>query len=176
MLTCTKCPLHKTRHGIVKGRGVIPADFLFIGEAPGVSEDVLGQAFIGPAGKLLDEMILEAHFPSDAKIFFTNTILCRPCDSVSGPNREPTKEEVLACTENVRAIIKEANPECVILVGDFAKQYYGRMFPDSVKITHPSALLKAGGKRAPGYRGNILKLLHLNLLNNVQAPVEGFGA
>jgi len=59
-LNCTNCQLHKTRKQVVVGRGTIPADILFIGEAPGISEDTIGLAFIGEGGKLLDYMIQEA--------------------------------------------------------------------------------------------------------------------
>ena len=42
---------------IVLGKGKLPCDVLFIGEAPGASEDVLGRPFVGPAGKVLDLII-----------------------------------------------------------------------------------------------------------------------
>jgi DNA polymerase len=156
-INCQKCKLAKTRHKIVVGRGDSPATILFIGEAPGISEDILGQAFIGEAGKFLDAMIKEAGFDS-IPAYFTNTILCRPCDARGGKNREPNNEEILTCMNNIIVIIKKVMPEYVVLVGDYAQRYYGKMFKDAVKITHPSALLKNGGKRAQGYRENIRKL------------------
>lgn len=160
-MNCSKCNLAKTRHTIVIGRGVSPAEILFIGEAPGLSEDILGQAFIGEAGKFLDEMRKEADI-FEIPTYFTNTILCRPCDSKAGKNREPNNDEILACMNNIISIIRKVMPEHVILVGDFAQRYYGKMFKDSVKITHPIALLKNGGKRAQGYRENIRKLQELS--------------
>lgn len=57
---CRRCCLCDGRKTVVLARGKIPCDVLFIGEAPGDSENVLGQPFIGPAGKLLDEIIREA--------------------------------------------------------------------------------------------------------------------
>jgi uracil-DNA glycosylase len=57
---CTRCPLHTVRSNVVLARGSIPCDILFVGEAPGRSEDALGKPFVGPAGILLDEMIEDA--------------------------------------------------------------------------------------------------------------------
>ena len=152
-MNCAKCKLSETRHTLVKGRGSIPAEILFLGEAPGISEDMLGQAFIGEAGKFLDSMIKEAGIDL-MECYFTNTVLCRPCDSKAGKNREPKNEEILACMGNVILITRQVMPQYVVLVGDYAQKYYGKMFKDAIKITHPSALLKNGGKRTQGYREN----------------------
>lgn len=54
---CTACSLSVQRSRVVLYRGQVPCDVLFVGEAPGESEDVVGTPFIGPAGKLLDAMI-----------------------------------------------------------------------------------------------------------------------
>src|SRR5688572_27705229 len=45
---------------VVLARGDLPCDVLFIGEAPGDSEDVTGNPFTGPAGSLLDDIITQA--------------------------------------------------------------------------------------------------------------------
>lgn len=57
---CDLCPLHKQRNRICIARGTVPCDVLFVGEAPGPSEDAIGQPFVGPAGKLLDQIIERA--------------------------------------------------------------------------------------------------------------------
>jgi uracil-DNA glycosylase len=54
---CQQCELHRVRHKVVLARGRVPCDVLFIGEAPGASEDVLGLPFVGPAGHMLDYII-----------------------------------------------------------------------------------------------------------------------
>ena len=61
--SCTACKLCETRKKVVMYRGDVPCDILFIGEAPGPSEDVIGQPFIGPAGHLLDRIIDKAIQP-----------------------------------------------------------------------------------------------------------------
>jgi uracil-DNA glycosylase len=57
---CTACPLHIGRKQVVFARGKIPCDILFVGEAPGKSEDMHGQPFYGPAGQLLDDIVENA--------------------------------------------------------------------------------------------------------------------
>lgn len=54
---CQRCPLAQQRSNIVLARGTVPCDVLFIGEAPGASEDALGLPFVGPAGHLLNQII-----------------------------------------------------------------------------------------------------------------------
>ena len=50
---CTRCPLHETRTQVVFGAGNADADLMFVGEAPGATEDQEGIPFVGRAGKLL---------------------------------------------------------------------------------------------------------------------------
>ena len=54
---CTRCGLCETRHNVVFGVGNEDADIMFVGEGPGEQEDLKGQPFVGPAGKLLDDML-----------------------------------------------------------------------------------------------------------------------
>ena len=64
---CRDCYLCETRNRIVFARGTIPADVLFLGEAPGESENVTGVPFDGPAGNLLDAIIGRS-VPKEVKI------------------------------------------------------------------------------------------------------------
>lgn len=57
---CQRCRLCEGRTNVVLARGRVPCDVLFIGEAPGVSEDILNKPFVGPAGKLLDSIVEKA--------------------------------------------------------------------------------------------------------------------
>jgi len=148
-MQCTSCQLAKYRSKIVIGRGdPLSAKYLFLGEAPGMSENVLGEAFIGESGKLLDIMITKAGILL-LDCFFTNTVLCRPCDSRDGKNREPKKEEVFACLQNVQKIINSMlHLEIVFFAGRVGERYYASRLKGtrSVYIAHPSSILKYGGK------------------------------
>ena len=156
--TCQRCRLSAVRRHVVEGRGVKPADILFIGEAPGTSEDLLGEAFVGASGKLLDQMIEHAGL-TDVPTYFTNTVLCRPADGRGASSREPREDEVLACRDNVLKIVLDCQPLVIILVGDIAEKYFSKTFEVTVvKIQHPSFLLRQGGVRSPYYMANVKKL------------------
>ena len=103
---CTKCLIGKMAHKHVFYRGDVPCDLLLIGEAPGKTEDAVGQPFVGKSGKLLDEWLIEvrlilaelnlvagsSHQPLP-KFAITNTVCCRPMDRRGGPNRPPSLQE-----------------------------------------------------------------------------------
>jgi len=165
---CPGCELkiHKTRRNSkqVIGRGDIPSDLLFIGEAPGKTEDMLGEPFVGPSGNLLETMIKEASFAAGVQrhlnYFITNTVLCRPWiwdeeDELCGQNRKPSEDEVLACMPNVIEIARVVRPSLVIFVGKVSEQYYKREFPESISINHPAFHLRFGGKSSPYYRTDV---------------------
>ena len=57
ILGCTRCPLHTSRTKAVPGEGPLNASVMFVGEAPGRSEDLEGRPFVGSAGKLLDSLL-----------------------------------------------------------------------------------------------------------------------
>lgn len=164
--TCTQCDLWKYRHQVVVGRGSLPADVVIIGEGPGMSEDVLGKAFIGVSGKLLDVMLAEALLTQtvvgrwlqrDLEFFFTNTILCRPCNSKDGANRQPWKGEIDACRDNVLRIIRSAQPRYIVYAGDVAARTMRRYFKDvpTVKIYHPAHVARQGGRGTTRYQHNV---------------------
>jgi DNA polymerase len=124
---------------------------LVIGEAPGKSEDVLGQAFIGDAGKLMDTMLQTVGIEN---CYFTNTILCRPCDSRDGENREPLPAEVFLCLNNVQKIINDLKYiKGIIFAGSIAKRYFATRLKGlpHCYILHPYFLLRTGGKASPHY-------------------------
>ena len=54
---CRRCGLGETRHHLVFGDGAENARIMLIGEGPGEQEDLQGLPFVGPAGKLLDDML-----------------------------------------------------------------------------------------------------------------------
>src|SRR5947208_8486097 len=75
---CTRCPeLAATRKTVVFGAGNADADLMFVGEAPGASEDEQGVPFVGRAGKLLTQLLEEIGL-SREEVFIANTLKCRP--------------------------------------------------------------------------------------------------
>jgi uracil-DNA glycosylase len=73
---CTRCPeLAATRKTVVFGAGNANADLMFIGEAPGASEDEQGVPFVGRAGKLLERLLVEIGLQR-TDVFIANTLKC----------------------------------------------------------------------------------------------------
>lgn len=146
---CQLCSYCETRRNVVLVRGKLPCDVLFIGEAPGPSEDALGKPFIGPAGKLLDEMIADS-FHSEVRLAFTNLVACIPKNGESGKKfDEPSKEAIAACSDRLSEIIEIAQPSAIVCVGKLSTKYLMDN-PESyplinswVEIIHPAAILRA---------------------------------
>ena len=74
---CRRCGLGETRHHLVFGDGAENARIMLIGEGPGEQEDLQGLPFVGPAGKLLDDM-LEIIYLDRTKVYIANIVKCRP--------------------------------------------------------------------------------------------------
>lgn len=155
-LRCRKCGLADFRKNVVLGRGVLPAEVLFIGEAPGKNEDLLGEAFIGASGRILNQAIEKSRELvglEEAPLFYiTNVCGCRPTDNLGGDNRQPTQSEALACWDRLRATYLAANPQRVIFLGKVAERYCKRAWPDGLSLVHPAYLLRTGGARGPNFR------------------------
>ncbi len=111
---CTRCDLCKTRTNAVPGKGSENAKIIFVGEAPGRSEDARGEPFVGPAGRILDEALSSAGISRDS-VYITNTTKCRPPS-----NRVPTVQERAACSDYLQAEIRIIAPEIVCIMGNTA--------------------------------------------------------
>ena len=70
---CTRCPLHENATQVVFGEGPADADLMFVGEQPGDNEDLAGKPFIGPAGRLFDEIAGRAGVDR-SKTYVTNAV------------------------------------------------------------------------------------------------------
>ena len=108
---CTLCKLSECRTNAVPGEGNSFAKIMFIGEAPGRSEDEQGRPFVGAAGKLLTEALQEAGL-SREDVFITNVVKCRPPN-----NRVPLEEERSACRPYLERQIKLINPRIICILG-----------------------------------------------------------
>lgn len=147
---CTACPLCRQRTNIVLARGKVPCDVLFVGEAPGASEDALGLPFVGPAGDMLDQ-IIERSLPSDTRYAMTNLVACFPSEAKARGDNEPEHEEIVACRPRLVEFIRLAAPKLVVCVGALAWNYvehnaYGMVIGAEkaavIQIVHPAAILR----------------------------------
>ncbi|MGH7466355.1 MAG: uracil-DNA glycosylase [Longimicrobiales bacterium] len=113
---CVRCRLHETRRTVVFGEGDPNAEVMVVGEAPGQEEDRTGKPFVGPAGKLLDLLLLTAGFPR-RDVYICNVLKCRPPN-----NRNPLPDEVAHCSDYLLGQINSVAPRALIAVGKFAIQ------------------------------------------------------
>jgi len=111
---CLRCGLCSTRTNAVPGSGDVAAEIMFVGEAPGRREDMLGEPFVGAAGTRLSGALERAGL-SRSKVYITNVVKCRPPD-----NRVPTAAEREACSEYLRREIAAIRPRIICILGNTA--------------------------------------------------------
>jgi len=155
-LQCTKCKLCSGRQNVVFGVGNREADIMFIGEGPGEQEDIQGEPFVGPAGKLLDDMLSIIDLDR-SKVYIANIVKCRPPH-----NRDPQDDEQDACIDYLRQQVLLIKPKVIVCLGRIAARKiidpehritrdHGTWINEKgVWITalyHPSALLRNLSKR-----------------------------
>jgi uracil-DNA glycosylase family 4 len=117
---CVRCPLHQGRTKVVFGAGNANADLMFVGEAPGMHEDLQGLPFVGRAGKLLDQLLGEVGLER-RDVFITNVLLCRPPG-----NRDPQADEIDTCKPYLDRKIELIEPKVICTLGNFATKLITR--------------------------------------------------
>ena len=154
---CNKCGLCSTRTNVVFGVGNRETDILFVGEGPGEQEDLQGEPFVGPAGKLLDEMLCIIDLDRKKNCYIANIVKCRPPQ-----NRDPEPQEQDACIGYLRNQVALIKPKIIVCLGRIAAM---KLIREDYRITrehgqwtqktgvwmtavyHPSALLRDVSKR-----------------------------
>ena len=154
---CERCELCRSRTNPVFGVGNRTADIMFVGEGPGEQEDLQGIPFVGPAGKLLDEMLCIIDLDRNRNCYIGNIVKCRPPQ-----NRDPREEEQDACIGYLRNQVALIQPKIIVCLGRIAAK---RLIHPEYRITrehgqwankngiwmtaiyHPSALLRDVEKR-----------------------------
>lgn len=111
---CEKCPLYKNATNSVPGEGNPNAEIVFVGEGPGMTEDLQGRPFVGQAGKLLNELLQSIKLPRQ-EVFIGNIIKHRPPE-----NRDPMPEEIKACEPFLDEQIKVISPKIIVTLGRFS--------------------------------------------------------
>jgi uracil-DNA glycosylase len=138
---CQKCPLAQQRSNIVLARGTLPCDVVFVGEAPGSSEDALGLPFRGPAGNLLDQ-IIERAMP-DITYAMTNLVCCYPREAKAEGINEPRLDEIKECRPRLTEFINIAQPKLIVCVGRLATEHVDhRDGVHCIDIDHPAHILR----------------------------------
>ena len=117
VVACQKCSLYKTRILPVIGQGSHDAKIMFIGEAPGASEDKTGVPFCGRAGNVLDELLASAGIKRE-DVYIANILKCRPPS-----NRNPEGKEIEACVAHLEKQIEIIKAKMLCLLGNYATGY-----------------------------------------------------
>ena len=118
VLACTKCEhLVQSRTQVVFGVGNPDAEVMFVGEAPGADEDLVGEPFVGKAGQLLTKMIETMGFRR-ADVYIANILKCRPNTPPGEPgNRKPTPAEMNVCKPYLLQQIEIIQPKVIVALG-----------------------------------------------------------
>jgi DNA polymerase len=113
---CDRCKLSTGRKHLVFGEGNPHARLVFVGEAPGMEEDLTGKPFVGQAGKLLTDIIKAMGLTRD-EVYICNIVKCHP-----PRNRDPEPDEITTCLPFLRAQISLIQPEVICTLGRISAQ------------------------------------------------------
>jgi len=139
---CTRCPeLAATRKSVVFGAGNADADLMFVGEAPGASEDEQGLPFVGRAGKLLSQLLQEIGLDRE-QTFVCNVLKCRPPG-----NRDPQPIEIENCREYLLHQVELIEPSVICSLGNFSTKLL-RGDPTGITRLHGQPEIIELGRRA----------------------------
>ena len=157
---CKACPLWENATQTVFGEGAADADVVFVGEQPGDREDLEGAPFVGPAGKLFDEALVEARIDR-SQVYVTNVVKhfkWKP-QGKRRIHQKPNWREIAACRPWLDAELAILKPRVLVCLGATAAQaLLGRDFrvsrqrgelvdsplaPKAIATVHPSSILRA---------------------------------
>jgi uracil-DNA glycosylase len=169
---CRGCELYRDATQAVMGEGPLEARLMVLGEQPGDKEDLAGEPFVGPAGRLLDEALGQAGI-DPASVFRTNVVKHFRFSGTRGKQRihkSPSRLHVSACGPWLVAELSLVRPRGVVLLGGTAgKALFGSTYrvgerrgrlvdrPEAFEVTHrpdwvlptthPSAVLRSRTRR-----------------------------
>ena len=160
--SCRACRLWENATQTVFGKSETRANprLLFVGEQPGDREDIIGEPFVGPAGRLLDEALDDAGI--DRRTAYLTNVVKHFSFELRGKRRihkKPKSDEIRACRPWLEAEISALKPELVVCLGATAAQaVIGPSFrvtrsrgtlvsspiaPRVMATVHPSSILRA---------------------------------
>ena len=161
---CTRCGLSAGRQQVVISRGDRQARLMLIGEAPGATEDALGEPFVGRSGQLLDQLLAEAGLDRHRDVYLCNMVKCRPPD-----NRKPLAGELVSCRPWLEQQIAWVDPPLIGLLG--ATALAGVLGVKSAMTQLRGQWLAGEGPLLGGRL--LMPLFHPSYLLRNPSPVEG---
>ena len=164
---CTNCQLYRKATQTVFGEGSTRAKLMLVGEQPGDQEDRAGAPFVGPAGRLLDEVLEEAGI--ERKLVYVTNAVKHFKWKARGKRRihdKPSWSEIAACRPWLEGELQAVQPRVLVPLGVSAaqallerrsvtlKSLRGKpiegtgLAPFVVVTYHPSAALRAPDEQA----------------------------
>lgn len=122
MQQMTDDPLYATGSKLVIYRGNPAARLMIVGEAPGPQEDKQGKPFVGPSGKLLDQILASVQLQSERDVFITNAVFRLPPGTDGRSVRKPTTPEINFYKPYLLEIIRLIDPQIILLTGAVSMQ------------------------------------------------------
>lgn len=163
---CGICGLYKGCNSPkMKMTGDGKKKILVVAEAPGKNEDEQGEQLIGKAGQHLRNTLKKFDVDLDRDCWKTNSVICRPRD-----NETPSNDQIESCRPNLNKVIKELNPNVIILLGAVAvKSLIGQIW----KNENPGPLNQWVGWKIPSIELNawICPTYHPSYLKRVNDNV-----
>jgi uracil-DNA glycosylase len=159
---CRGCDLWRNATQTVFGEGPEGAEIVLVGEQPGDHEDLEGQPFVGPAGRVLDDALERAGIDRE-RAYVTNAVKHFRW-KLRGKRRlheRPLRSQMVACQPWLRAELEIVAPRLLVLMGAVAGQSLlgasfsvlrerGRVLDDApaglppvLATVHPSSILRA---------------------------------
>ena len=122
MNAMTDDPLYPAGTNMVICRGNPAAKLMVVGEAPGPQENKQGKPFVGPSGKLLDQILDSVGLNSEEDVFITNSVFRMPPGEGGRSVRKPTSAEIEYYKPYLLRIIELVNPKIMLLTGGVSMQ------------------------------------------------------
>jgi len=139
---CRRCPLWERATQGVNGKGPPRAALMLVGEQPGDAEDLAGEPFVGPAGKLLRSALQRAGIAADG-VYITNAVKHFNWEP-RGKRRihkTPSQQAVAACRHWLDEEIRHVQPRVVVALGASALlALTGQKMPIAVGRARPLQL------------------------------------
>jgi len=164
---CPLCKLARTRKNAVPGEGQISAKIMFIGEAPGRSEDEKGKPFVGAAGRILDDLLKKAGIER-SQVFITNIVKCRPPN-----NRVPEEDELIACRPYLDRQIALIKPKVICILGRTA---YSSILGGSSITANRGKIVERSGQKYFSTFHPAAVIYNKKLLSTLEADLKKMAA
>lgn len=188
-IVCRNCELCERRTNVVFGEGNPVTPLVIVGEGPGANEDATGRPFVGRAGQLLDQALLENGI-TRKHVFICNVLKCRASIIEGGSvrNRPPATSEINACLPWLMKQLEIMKPLVILCLGapsakviirkDFRMtKERGQFFTTpyakyAIAALHPAYVLRQDAETFKTARASLVADIHAARMKAIEAKKE----